>query len=107
MTTDNSDTKRLGEQRVQTVIGTTVYETQKRVYNPVTEEYERIDQLSNDGYKRRFLAVRSSLQSPDVINLDNSPVTSFDKDIWELEERDGSYLLIKKEKSEQFDSESE
>jgi len=88
-------------EQVQTAVGSTVYETEKRVKNPVSDEYERIDEMSTDGYKRRFLALRSATHSPDVIDLSSSPVASFDKDKWDLRDEGDSYVLVKSEAADE------
>lgn len=80
---------------VQTDIGTAVVETPKRVKNPVTDETRDLTQLSRDGYCRRFLALLSARNSPDVINLNSSPVATFDKERWQLEETEEHYVLQK------------
>jgi hypothetical protein len=85
--------------RVETLIGTTTFDTPKRISNPVTGETERIDQLSEDGYKRRFLALLHESGRPSVVDLDNSPVATFDKDKWDLEESEGRYYLVKSDHS--------
>jgi len=85
------------DETVATRVGATVYETPKRIYNPVTEEYERIDKLSEDGYKRRFLALRHTSQTTNTIDLDSHPVAHFDAEKWECREQDGDYILIKRD----------
>jgi len=102
---ENSTEKNGSSDRVNTLVGTTVYETPKRVRNPVTEEYETVAELSKGGYKRKFLAVLHSVNSPEVINLSTSPVASFDKDKWELDEREGSYILVRKNQPVDTDTE--
>ena len=87
--------------RVKTLIGTTVYETGKRVKNPVSGECERIDRMSENGYKRKFLAVRNATQSPNVIDLSTSPVATFDKDKWDLREEGDHYVLVKSEAADE------
>lgn len=88
--------------RVLTDIGTTVVETPKRIKNPVTERTEDLTNLSKDGYCRRFLALLSASNSPDVIDLSSSPVLTFDKDRWEIEENDGTVVLVKREVESEF-----
>jgi hypothetical protein len=87
---------------VETCIGTTVVDTPKRVYNPVNDEYRDLTKLSEDGYLRRFLALRSHMDSCDTIDLDSSPVLSFGKDKWELEEQSGEYVVVKKQPESDF-----
>jgi hypothetical protein len=89
--------------RVLTDIGTTVVETPKRIKNPVTERTEDLTNLSKDGYCRRFLALLSASDSPDVIDLSSSPVLTFDKDRWEIGENDGNVVLVKREAESKFD----
>ena len=87
---------------VETELGTTVVETPKRVYNPINDEYRDLTKLSEDGYCRRFLALRSHMNSVDTINVDSAPVLSFDKDRFELQETDDHYFLVKKEGESEF-----
>jgi len=82
-------------EQVQTHVGTTVYETPDRVYDPENDEYVRLSNLSEDGYKRKLLAYKTARGSPAVIDLDNEDILSFDKEKWSLEETDGSFLLKK------------
>ncbi|KDE56700.1 hypothetical protein EL22_25365 [Halostagnicola sp. A56] len=88
--------------RVLTDIGTTVVETPKRIENPVTGRTEDLTNLSKDGYCRRFLAHLSASNSPDVIDLSSSPVLTFDKDRWEIEENGGAFVLVKREAEGRF-----
>lgn len=81
---------------VQTQIGTKVLETPYEVRNPVTGERERMRDLSEDGYKRRFLALKHQM-SGDTINLSNTPVMSFDKDRWEVVEKENTVFVRKRE----------
>lgn len=90
--------------RVQTLIGTSVVETPKRLYNPVTERYERMENLSEDGYCRRFLAMLyAQTGGSNKIDLNASPVATFDKGKWELSETDGHFCLQKREADTKFD----
>jgi hypothetical protein len=82
---------------IETAIGTTVVETPQRVYNPVNDEYRDLTKLSEDGYCRRFLALRSHMDTVGTINVDSAPVLSFDKERFELQETGGHYVLVKKE----------
>jgi hypothetical protein len=82
---------------VRTDIGTSVVETPKRVHNPVTDRTEDMTQLSADGYCRRFLALKSAANGSSVVDFSSSPVATFDKDKWELNEQDGQFVLVKKE----------
>lgn len=93
--TPGSDRQEIDTSDVQTAIGTTVYETPWEVRNPVTGDCERIRDLSQDGYKRRFLAVLHTMRSANVVDLDSTPAASFDKDKWEVEETDGSYVVVR------------
>lgn len=88
---------------VETVVGSMVLETPKRVYNPVSDEYRDMRQLSEDGYCRRFLAVLSAMNSVDTINVDESPVLTFDTDRWELRESEGQIVLVKREPEARFE----
>lgn len=85
------------DETVATHVGTTVYETPKRLYNPVTEESERIDRLSEDGYKRRFLVLRHASQTTNTIDLDSHPVAHFDSDKWRYRKQNGDHILIKRD----------
>lgn len=82
---------------VRTCFGTTVVETKARVRNPVTDKEEDLADLSPDGYKRRFLAVLAAYNSPSVVDLDSSPVLTFDRDKWEIEEAEGSIVVTKRD----------
>lgn len=85
------------ESNPKTQVGTTVYETPYEVRNPVTNERERIGNLSPDGYKRRFLAVLYALKSQNVVDLDSTPAATFDKDKWKLKDSGDHYVLEKRE----------
>ena len=82
---------------VRTDIGTSVVETSKRVHNPVTDRTEDMTRLSADGYCRRFLALKAASNGSSVVDFSSSPVATFDKDKWELNEQDGQFVLVKKE----------
>jgi len=86
-----------------TLVGTTVYETPRRLYNPVTEEFERIDKLSEDGYKRRFLAALYSSETTNTIDLDSYPVAHFDGAKWVLRKQEGDYILTKRDAETRVD----
>lgn len=89
---------------VETQIGTAVVETPKRLYNPVTGQYQRMDRLSEDGYCRRFLAMLyAQTGGCNRVNLNSSPVATFDKDKWRVEETDGTHVLVKREADSRFD----
>jgi len=87
---------------VETNIGTTVVETPARVFNPTTEKYQDLRNLSEDGYCRQFLALRSHMDSCSTIDVDSAPVLTFDKDRFEMQETDGQYVLVKRESEGQF-----
>jgi hypothetical protein len=87
---------------VRTDIGTTVITTPKRLWNPITEQTEDLTKLSADGYCRRFLAMLSASDSPDVVDLGNSPILTFDKDRWEMREQDGQYVVVKRDAESEF-----
>lgn len=87
---------------VETRLGTTVVETPKRIYNPTTDKYQDLTKLSEDGYCRKFLAMWSHADSVDTIDVDSSPVLSFDKERFELRETDGQYVLVKREAESEF-----
>lgn len=87
---------------VETCLGTTVVETPKRINNPITERTEDLTNLSKDGYCRRFLALLSATDGPDVVDLNSSPVATFDKDRWEFRETDGNFVLVKRNPETKF-----
>jgi len=62
-----------------------------------TPGFEDLRELSEDGYKRRFLAVRSASETTHTIDLDSHPVAHFDGDKWECREQDGDLILIKRD----------
>lgn len=82
---------------VETNLGTATVETPERVYNPITDEYRDLRKLSENGYCRRFLATLAAYNTPSVINLDSSPVASFNKEKWELQETDNHIILVKQD----------
>lgn len=86
-----------GTDQIETAIGSMVIETPRRVSNPTTDKYQDLTNLKEDGYCRQFLALYSHHSRVNTIDLDSAPMLSFDKDRWELEELDGSYLLVKRE----------
>ena len=88
---------------VETCLGTTVVETPKRINNPITERTEDLTNLSKNGYCRRFLALLSATGGPDVVDLNSSPVATFDKDRWEFRETDGNFVLVKRNAETKFD----
>lgn len=88
---------RFGKQkvRVRTAIGTQVVETPRRLLNPVTGQMEDLTKMSADGYKRRLLALRSASDSASVVDLNSSPVATFDKETWEVTETDDHIVVTK------------
>jgi hypothetical protein len=98
-----SDTIERHIETVETCLGTTVVETPKRINNPITERTENLTNLSKDGYCRRFLALLSATGGPNVVNLNSSPVATFDKDRWELRETDGNFVLVKRNAETKID----
>jgi len=86
---------------VETTVGSKVVETPKRIYNPVRKKRQDLTKLSEDGYCRRFLALKYALENRDP--FENSPVFTFDTDRWEIEERNGTYVVTKKEAESEFD----
>ena len=90
---------------VETRIGTSVIETPVRVHNPVTESTERMADLSEDGYCRKFLAMLyAQTGGVNHVDLASSPVCTFDKDKWKMEEQGGQYVLVKREPDNEFDA---
>lgn len=73
------------------------------VMNPVNEKYQRLEDLSDDGYCRRFLELLTFISNPDTVNLSDSPVLAFDLDRWDAEERDDTLLLTKRAAESRFD----
>lgn len=73
------------------------------VYNPVTGTNERVDQLPEDGYKRRFLELLDHIESNDVYDLGSSPVLTFDKERWTMEEQEGTFVVVKREAETRLD----
>jgi hypothetical protein len=90
-------------ERTTTDVGTTVIETPRYYRNPITDRREKIEDLSEDGYCRRFLALHYAATRPSTVNLDSAPVATFDKEKWKLEEQDGQYVLVKREAETKFD----
>jgi len=86
----------------KTVIGTMEVETPKRVKNQTTDKYQDLTNLSETGYCRQFLALYSHMDSVHTINVDESPVLSFDKDRFDLRETDGQFVLVKQEPASEF-----
>jgi hypothetical protein len=88
---------------IETQIGTTIVESSKRVFNPIKGEHQDLSKLSEEGYCRRFLAVLSAYNSPSVVDLDSSPIVTFDKSRWKLSEDDGHYIIEKREPETDLD----
>lgn len=87
---------------VRTDIGTTVLETPKRVRNPINGKSYNLKKLSKDGYCRRFLALLSASNSVDVVDFGSTPVATFDKERWQLQEENGQYVLVKQNAESKF-----
>lgn len=79
-----------------TKVGTAEIEMPTYYRNPVTDSRERISDLSEDGYCRKFLAMHYLATRPSTVNLDSFPVATFDKENWELEEQENQFVLVKK-----------
>lgn len=82
---------------VQTRVGTSVVTTPSRVYNPVNDTYEKMDSLSQDGYKRLFLAIHHETNDTGLININEAEMLSFDKDKWDLLDDDTSHVVVLKD----------
>lgn len=82
---------------VKVSIGTVVLTVPRHIRNPVTNRRIDLTKVSDNGYLKKFLALTVKMNSDNLIDLRNSPVLSFDKDKWELEERDAGYLLFNEE----------
>lgn len=88
---------------IKVSIGTTVVEVPRHIRNPINEERCDLAKLSDDGYLKPFLATHYHTTHANVVDLDSSPIASFDKDKWELVEREQSYVVRKKEPETKFD----
>lgn len=91
------------KRHVQVDIGTTTVEVPARVQNPVTERTEDLTNLSDDGYCQKFLALLAATNTPDHVDLGSSPFLTFDKDRWELDDREGVVVLKKREPETRLD----
>lgn len=87
---------------VRVDIGTRVVEVPRRFRNPLTDKTHDLTNLSDDGYCKKFLALLHATNSPDVVDLGSSPVLTFDKDRWELQEQEGQHVLVKREPETEF-----
>lgn len=83
-------------QKVQTKIGTSVIETPEYIRNPITGNRENMAELSQDGYKRKFLAMMYKSNRPNVIDFSESKMLSFNKEKWGLEECDDYHILARR-----------
>lgn len=88
---------------VRVDIGTSVVEVPRRLSNPLTDRREDLTRLSDDGYLKPFLAFLYARTGPDVVDLSDSPILTFDKDRWEQQEQDGYHVLVKREAESKFD----
>lgn len=88
---------------VRVDIGTSVVEVPRRLKNPLTDRRHDLTKLSDDGYLKPFLAHLHASNSPDVVDLGSSPVLTFGKDRWELQETDSQHVLVKREAETEFD----
>lgn len=88
---------------VRVNIGTNVLEVPRRLKNPITDRREDLTKLSDDGYLKPFLAFRCARMGPDVVDLSDSPVLTFDDDRWEYREVDGQHVLVKREAESKLD----
>lgn len=75
-------------------------ERSRRVKNPITGKREKLDELSRNGYKYHYLKLlkkhrRLSGRIQNAVELDGG--LNFDKDKWELREREGAYRIEKKD----------
>lgn len=90
------------KQYVRVPVGTKVIEVPRRYRNPLTDRTHDLTKLSDDGYLKPFLALNYAI-SQDTIDLSSSPVLSFDKSRWELDETDDHHILVKRESESEFD----
>jgi hypothetical protein len=88
---------------VRVDIGTTVVETPARLTNPITQRTHDLRKLRDDGYLKVFLALKYAANSPDVVDFGSTPVATFDKDRWEMEEKDSQYVLVKRDAETKFE----
>lgn len=91
------------DRKVQTRVGSQVLETQRRVANPKRGTRERIEDASEGGYKRLFLAAWAELQATNnLIDLRTTPLLTFDTDRWEWEEQNGRLVVQKREAESKY-----
>jgi hypothetical protein len=85
---------------VEVNIGTSVVVVPRHLTNPTTQKEHDLKELSDDGYLKKFLALEYASNSPSVVDFDASPFATFDKDKWELMEKEDTYVLFKEEAEE-------
>lgn len=86
---------------VRVEVGTRVITCRRRQRNPITERRHDLTKLSDDGYLKPFLALKSKL-SQDTIDLRTTPILTFDKDRWDFEEKEGTVVITKREPESQY-----
>ena len=92
------------DQKARTQIGTQVLETSRYVRNPKRGETEKIEDLPESGYKRLFLASWSRLKATaNLINLNTTPILTFDPDRWELIDHEDMIVVRKREPESTYD----
>lgn len=92
------------DRKARTQIGTQVLETNRYVRNPKRGETEKIEDLPESGYKRLFLASWSRLKATaNLINLETTPVLTFDPDRWELLDHEDMIVVRKREPESPYD----
>jgi len=92
------------DRKARTQVGTQVLETSRYVQNPKRGAIENIEDLPESGYKRPFLAAWSRLQATaNLINLETTPVLTFDPDRWERVDHEDLIVVRKREPESAYD----
>jgi hypothetical protein len=84
-------------------IGTSVIEVPDYIRNPLTGNREKVDDLSDDGYLKPFLALLHDRDNADLVDLGTSPVLTFDEDRWEYQKDESGHVLVKREAESRHD----
>lgn len=87
---------------IEVPIGTQVIECPRWLTNPVTDRRHDLTKLSDDGYLKLFLALEYRSNTPNHIDLSNTPILTFNKDEWEFEERDDFVVVQKREAESRY-----
>lgn len=83
-------------------LGTNIITVPRKIKNPITDRREDLKKLSDDGYLKPFLAIYYKTNSPNIVNLEKSPVLTFDKEKWEIKETEDNFVISKKESESNF-----